>query len=250
MTNLAFTATQKAAGTTVASDFVSYDSLGNPVIVKVTMDLESENSSSSTYRWFADSANNQPLTGVNTAVGTGLITFDGNGNVVSVSNDTVTINRSQTPAGRRCNSSSTLAQLSGLSTATPSLTVSRQDGSAAGSLSSFIINSDGTISGVFTNGVTRTLGQVQLARFTNPDGLVAQGSNAYAAGVNSGLPIQGSPGSQGIGSIVGGDFGAIEHRRGHEPDQPDPRLDANLRGTLGVVSTVNTLFQDLLNLGR
>ncbi len=246
--NLAFTSVQQGAGTTVSSDFVAYDSLGNPVNVNVTMDLESENSSTSTYRWFADSPDNQPLSGVNTAVGTGQITFDGNGNVVSVSNDTVTVDRSDTPAGS-LQFKLDFSQLSGLSTTSPSLTVSRQDGSAAGSLSSFIINSDGTINGVFTNGVTRTLGQVQLARFTNPDGLVAQGQNAYSAGVNSGLPIQGSPGTQGIGSIVGG---ALE--------QSNTDVGTNLinlilastqyQGNTRVVSTVNTLFQDLLNLGR
>ncbi len=246
--NMSFTASQKAKGTTVASDFISYDSLGIPVNVRVTADLEAQNSTSTTYRWFADSSDNQPINGVGTAVGTGLITFDGNGNVVSVSNSTVTIQRSQTPSGS-LQFNLDFGQLSGLSTATATLTTSRQDGSGAGSLSSFIINADGKINGVFTNGVTRTLGQIQLARFTNPEGLVAQGSNAYAAGVNSGLPIQGNPGGQGIGSIVGG---ALE--------QSNTDVGTNLiklilastqyQGNTRVVSTVNTLFNDLLTLGR
>ncbi|HEV2969617.1 MAG TPA: flagellar hook-basal body complex protein [Pirellulales bacterium] len=246
--NLTFSETQAAKGQTAVSDFVAYDSLGIPVNVRVTADLESQNSTSTVYRWFADSPDNQPVNGVGTAVGTGLITFDGNGKVVSVSNSTVSINRSQTPS-QSLQFNLNFNQLSGLSASTATLTTSGQDGSGAGTLSSFNINGDGTISGVFTNGVTRTLGQIQLARFTNPDGLEQRGQNNFAAGVNSGLPIQGSPGTQGIGSIVSG---ALEQSN---TDVGTNLIDLILastqyQGNTRVVSTVNTLFGDLLNLGR
>ena len=230
------------------SDFVAYDSLGIPVNVRVTADLESQNSTSTVYRWFADSPDNQPINGVSTAVGTGLITFDGNGNVVSVSNSTVSIQRSQTPS-QSLQFNLNFNELSGLSANTATLTTSGQDGSGAGTLASFNINGDGTISGVFTNGVTRTLGQIQIARFINPNGLEQRGQNNYAAGVNSGLPIQGSPGTQGIGSIVSG---ALEQSN---TDVGTNLIDLILastqyQGNTRVVSTVNTLFNDLLNLGR
>jgi flagellar hook protein FlgE len=246
--NLTFGQTQAAKGQTAVSDFVAYDSLGIPVNVRVTADLESQNSTSTVYRWFADSPDNQPVNGVGTAVGTGLITFDGNGNVVSVSNSTVSINRSKTPS-QTLQFNLNFNQLSGLSASTATLTTSGQDGSGAGTLSSFNINGDGTISGVFTNGVTRTLGQIQLARFTNPDGLEQRGQNNFAAGVNSGLPIQGSPGTQGIGSLVSG---ALEQSN---TDVGTNLIDLILastqyQGNTRVVSTVNTLFGDLLNLGR
>lgn len=246
--NIGFAEFQKAKGQTAVSDFVAYDSLGIPVNVRVTADLETQNSTSTVYRWFADSPDNQPINGVGTAVGTGLITFDGNGNVVSVSNSTVSIQRSQTPS-QTLQFNLNFSQLSGLSASKATLTTSGQDGSGAGTLSSYNINGDGTISGVFTNGVTRTLGQIQLARFTNPDGLEQRGQNNYAAGVNSGLPIQGSPGSQGIGSIVSG---ALEQSN---TDVGTNLIDLILastqyQGNTRVVSTVNTLFNDLLNLGR
>jgi len=102
---------------------------------------------------------------------------------------------------------------------------------------------------VFTNGVTRTLGQIQLARFTNPNGLEQRGQNNFAAGVNSGLPIQGSPGTQGIGSVVSG---ALEQSN---TDVGTNLIDLILastqyQGNTRVVSTVNTLFGELMNLGR
>ncbi len=246
--NLGFAQTQAGKGETAVSDFVAYDSLGIPVNVRVTADLESQNSTSTVYRWFADSPDNQPINGVSTAVGTGLITFDGNGNVVSVSNSTVSIQRSQTPS-QSLQFNLNFNELSGLSANTATLTTSGQDGSGAGTLASFNINGDGTISGVFTNGVTRTLGQIQIARFINPNGLEQRGQNNYAAGVNSGLPIQGSPGTQGIGSIVSG---ALEQSN---TDVGTNLIDLILastqyQGNTRVVSTVNTLFNDLLNLGR
>jgi flagellar hook protein FlgE len=246
--NLGFAQTQAGKGQTAVSDFIAYDSLGIPVNVRVTVDLESQNSTSTVYRWFADSPDNQPVNGVGTAVGTGLITFDGNGNVVSVSNDTVAIERTKVPS-QALQFNLNFNQLSGLSASTATLTTSGQDGSGAGTLSSFNINGDGTISGVFTNGVTRTLGQIQIARFINPNGLEQRGQNNYAAGVNSGLPIQGSPGTQGIGTIVAG---ALEQSN---TDVGTNLIDLILastqyQGNTRVVSTVNTLFNDLLNLGR
>ena len=212
--NLSFGESQAAKGQTAVSDFVAYDSLGIPVNVRVTADLESQNSTSTTYRWFADSPDNQPINGVGTAVGTGLITFDGNGNVVSVSNSTVSIERSQ-DASQALQFKLNFSQLSGLSASTATLTTSGQDGSGAGTLSSFNINGDGTISGVFTNGVTRTSGADSTRPLHNPNGLEQRGQNNFAAGVNSGLPIQGSPGSQGIGIDRLRRTRTIEHRRRH-----------------------------------
>ena len=71
-------------------------------------------------------------------------------------------------------------------------------------LNSFSISDSGLISGVFSNGISQNLGQIQLARFTNPTGLEQVGQNMYATGVNSGLPIMGHPGDQGTGTIVSG----------------------------------------------
>ncbi len=77
------------------------------------------------------------------------------------------------------------------------------DGTAA-VLTSFQVDNDGTIQGSFTDGVTRTLGQIRVARFANPGGLENVGGNRYAAGVNSGLPVESSPGDGGAASIASG----------------------------------------------
>jgi len=50
-----------------------------------------------------------------------------------------------------------------------------QNGYGSGTLSDFNITSDGTIEGSFTNNQTLALGQIVLANFANPQGLLAIG---------------------------------------------------------------------------
>ena len=65
-----------------------YDSLGIACQFNLTAVLESSNSTATTYRWFADSPDNQLASGApNIAVGTGLIKFDGNGNFIGATQD-------------------------------------------------------------------------------------------------------------------------------------------------------------------
>jgi flagellar hook protein FlgE len=139
--------------------------------------------------------------------------------------------------------------VSGLATPTSSLSAARQDGSPAGTLSSFIIGEDGVIRGVFTSGVTRELGQIRLAKFANPGGLVQRGENLYAQGVNSGLPIEGDPGSQGLGSVVAG---AVELSN---TDIGKNLIELVLattqyRGNARVITAAQQMLDELLNLRR
>ncbi len=80
----------------------------------------------------------------------------------------------------------------------------QQDGFEAGVLRDFSVGNDGIITGVFTNGLSRTLGQVVLANFANPNGLDAEGGNYFRRGVNSGIPQVGLPGTFGRGTVQSG----------------------------------------------
>ena len=202
--NLPWTTIQNAVGESAVTDFLVYDSLGIPIQVRLTMVLEARDSIKTVYRWFADSPDNDPLTGSEISVGTGLIYFDGEGNFISATNDKISIERRHVAARSPLEFSLDFSKISGLAAARSTLMVSRQDGSAPGVLTSFIVGEDGLIRGVFSNGVTRDLGQIILARFANPAGLVQRGQNLFAEGVNSGLPVIGNPGEQGIGTLVAG----------------------------------------------
>ena len=247
--NMPWGSIQTAVGQSAVADFIAYDSLGIPVRCRITAVLEDRINGQTTYRWFADSADNDPLTGAQIAVGTGLIRFDGNGNLIGVTNDTVSIERRHVASATPLEFKLDFSALSGLAADKATLAVSRQDGSAPGVLTSFIVGEDGLIRGVFSNGVTRDLGQIRLVRFANPNGLEQRGQNLFAAGVNSGLPVEGNPGEQGIGQIIAG---ALE--------LSNTDIGANLidlilastmyRGNARVITTAQQMLDELLALRR
>ncbi len=247
--NLAFGTVQEAEGTSAASDLIVYDTLGVPINVRVTAALERTSDEETVYRWYADSASNQLMGSNNISVGTGLITFDGNGNFVSATNSTVNINRQGVPSVSPLQFNLDFSGVSGLATSDASLAATRQDGSAPGVLNSFIVGEDGVVRGVFSNGITRDLGQIQLARFANPVGLEARGSNLYAQGINTGLPVQGAPGENGIGSVIGG---AVElSNTDIGKDLVDLVLaSTQYRGNSRVITASQQLIDELLNLRR
>lgn len=247
--NMSFGTIQEARGQSAVADFVVYDSLGFPLDVRLTTVLESRDGTSTTYRWFADSADNDPALGEGISVGTGLVSFDGEGNLISATNSTVSIDRRNVPSQSPLEFNLDFSQISGLAANKATLAASRQDGSSAGKLTSFIVGEDGVIRGVFSNGVTRDLGQVRLARFANPAGLEQVGNNMFGQGVNSGLPIEGSPGGDGIGKLVAG---ALELSN---TDIGRNLIDLVLattqyRGNSRVIATAQQLLDELLNLRR
>jgi len=79
-----------------------------------------------------------------------------------------------------------------------------QDGSSSGSLASFSIGSDGTITGSFSNGKTQALGQIALASFSNNNGLQLNGDTDFTPTLASGQAVVGVPGSGQLGSLSGG----------------------------------------------
>ena len=247
--NLAFGTVQDAVGTSAASDFIAYDTLGMPINVRITTTLERRSDEETVYRWYADSTNNQPLSGSGISVGTGLITFDGNGNFVSTTNDTVSVNRHGVPSVTPLQFDLDFTAVSGLATKTATLAATRQDGSAPGVLNSFVVGEDGGIRGVFSNGITRNLGQVRLARFANPVGLEARGQNLYAQGINTGLPVEGAPGENGIGTVIGGALELSNTDIGR--DLVDLVLaSTQYRGNSRVITASQQLLDELLNLRR
>jgi flagellar hook protein FlgE len=85
-----------------------------------------------------------------------------------------------------------------------STTSANQDGSSSGSLESFAIGSDGTITGSFSNGETQALGQIALASFANNNGLQLNGSTDFTPTLASGPAVVGVPGSGELGTLSGG----------------------------------------------
>ena len=79
-----------------------------------------------------------------------------------------------------------------------------QDGYKLGYLDNFHISQTGVITGVYSNGSTRTIGQIAMASFTNQGGLEKKGDNTYVESTNSGMANIGESGTAGKGAMIAG----------------------------------------------
>jgi flagellar hook protein FlgE len=250
-----FTETQVANGQGSSSDFVVYDSLGTPINVRITTVVESKADTQTTYRWFATSGDNEPSTGVDTAIGTGTIIFNENGGIQSNPLAPIDILRNLSASESPLTIELDFSGVSGVDgrdgTNQPitNMTMTRQDGFPPGTLSSFSITESGLINGTFSNGAVRPLGQIRMARFANNGGLLQVGENMFAQGVNSGEAVMGDPGESGIGTLTAG---ALELSNTDIGQNLIELILASTqyRGGARVITTAQELLDELLSLRR
>jgi flagellar hook protein FlgE len=170
-----------------------FDSQGTTHILKVTYTQTDTN----TWTWSAvtditttDTTTNPPTsTTIPTSVGNGEITFNSDGSYKSSTNQSITF-----PTSNGSTSSIEInfnfgesGSLLGLTQVDSSMTLTTsQDGYASGDLSSISIDQYGQIIGSYSNGQSKTLGQIALATFRNNNGLVKEGDSLYSSTINSG----------------------------------------------------------------
>jgi len=245
---IAFTKNQSADGESALTDYVVFDSLGQQVKVKMTAVLESRDSVSSSFRWFMESFDDSDQ---DIAMANGLLVFDSKGTVTSGGTATFSIDRGNTAAVSPMQLTADLSTVSGISSAASGSTLSlaSQDGSDPGTLTGFVIDETGVINGVFDNGIIRTLGQITLSRFSNPQGLLESGSGTYREGVSSGSPFITTPGNFGAGSIRTGSIELSNTDIGRNLVELIV-ASTNYRGNARVISSIQQLVDELLVLGR
>jgi len=137
----------------------------------------------------------------------------------------------------------TLTQLASPST----VANSTQDGYPSGTLVSFTVDHDGVVQGTFSNGQSRAIGEIALASFANPDGLLANGANSFQATVGSGTANIGAANKGGRGALIGG---ALELSN-VDIAQEFARLILAQRGyeaNARAVTTFDQVTQDTINL--
>lgn len=242
--------TAAADGESVRTTFVVYDSLGTPVEAELALVLESKASTGTTWRYFFESPDDsdslQTLT-------TGQIRFDTDGQLADAEPISVNIDRAGTGAASPLTFDVAFAGLQDSVTALTStkseIAATYRDGSTLGTLTAFAVGEDGVITGTFSNGLTRTLGQVALAVFSNPEGLVDVGANLFRTGPNSGLPGVTTPTSLGAGSLVGG---ALEQSNVDLSEEFTKMILAStgFSANSRVIRTTDELMQQLLVIGR
>lgn len=196
-----FTETQAATGEGIFTSYTVFDSLGAPVQVNLTFALDSTPASGPVWRFYAEGPG---ANGTLQPLGSGTVTFDNNGNFVSADGNQLSLDRSGVGAASPLGFTMDFSGVYGLSTRSSSLIAADQDGYPPGTLNGFTIDNDGTINGTFSNGLTRTLGQLALATFPNATGLIAEADNLYLAGPNSGTPTVTSAGQFNAGTLLPG----------------------------------------------
>jgi flagellar hook protein FlgE len=83
-----------------------------------------------------------------------------------------------------------------------------QDGYGTGVLQNVTVDGNGFVTGAYNNGQSQILGQVALARFNDPTGLIGSGGNNFVESNESGPPIIGSPRTGSRGGVVSGSLEA------------------------------------------
>ncbi len=180
------------------------------------------------------------------------INFNSNGSFASVtgtSSLTITYPDSSTQAVTLDfgvpNSFNGLSQFGG----TASAAATSQNGYEAGFFSSSTVNSDGKVVALFTNGVTQNVGQIQMATFSNPTGLIKKGNNLFGITVSSGDPILKTAGTGKVGEIANSSL------EGSNVDiaQEFTNLITNQRAfqaNARTITTTDEVLQELVNIVR
>ncbi|MGY0153046.1 flagellar hook protein FlgE [Edwardsiella tarda] len=127
------------------------------------------------------------------------------------------------------------------------VTSKTQDGYKAGELTGYQINDDGTITGSYTNQQKQLLGQIVMANFAAPEGLVSEGNNVWSESAKSGQPIVGTSGTSGLGNLTSG---AVEASNVDLSKQLVDMIVAqrNYQSNAQTIKTQDQILQTLVNL--
>jgi flagellar hook protein FlgE len=253
----AFDPTSPKTTSNFSNNVTAYDSLGNAHEITMYYHKNAANS----WDWHAMVDGGEltgGVAGTPTEVANGALTFTTDGAL-----DTETTNASSwdfvnaTPAQQIAfdfGNSITTDAGTGLGGTTqfssPSTTVGlTQNGYAAGSVAGISIGSDGVITGVFSNGQQRALGQVVTADFTNVNGLDRTGQGMWIATQASGEALIGAADTGGRGPVVAGTLEQANVDLGTE----FVNLIAYQRGfqaNAKVIQTSDDMYGELVNIKR
>ncbi|MEW5874062.1 MAG: flagellar hook-basal body complex protein [Candidatus Zixiibacteriota bacterium] len=241
------TATILTKDTQHATSITTYDTQGGKHTIVFTFTKQAV---PNTWRWKANPAGNEiPVSGDE-----GDLIFNADGSLQRFSFDDASNALSIDPN----NGASVMAMklfpgtggdfdgLTGFSSSFSAI-AKNQDGYGLGMLDKISIDERGVITGIFTNGVSRTLAQIILADFNNAGGLLKAGDTLFAASANSGDAVRGVAGSTVNASISSG---ALE---GSNVDLAEEFTNVivsqrGFQANARVISTSDQMLNELVNL--
>lgn len=198
-----FATTSAAIGGGVTTSFQVFDSLGNPVDVRLRAVMESKSDTGTVWRFYAESVNDSDLSPL---LGTGTLTFDAEGQFVSSTGTNLSIDRAGVGSVTPLSFTMDLSALTGLASTngTSDLIMNSQNGAPAGILTGYSIDQEGIITVTYSNQLTEVLGQISLATFANNEGLIALSQNQFTFGPDSGDANLIPPRTGSAGSVIAG----------------------------------------------
>lgn len=127
------------------------------------------------------------------------------------------------------------------------VTAVNQDGFTTGELAGLEIDSEGMLVARYTNGQTKTQGQLVLATFANQQGLTSLGKSSWAQSQASGEPVIGAPASGTLGSVQSG---ALEQSNVDLSEQLISMIVAqrNYQANAKTIQTEDAVTQTIINL--
>jgi flagellar hook protein FlgE len=175
----------------------------------------------------------------------GALTAPASGSLASFSPNTVNAGTFPSWPGPVTIDLSGISQFGG----TSDVTAPTQNGYELGALQSFQLGNDGTITGVYSNGLRQPLGKLALASFNNPSGLEKAGSSSFRVGDNSGLAMVGQAGVGGRGVL---NSGALEMSNVDLAEEFTGLIVAQrgFQANSRVITASDEILQDLVNLKR
>jgi len=130
-----------------------------------------------------------------------------------------------------------------------STTFASQDGYAPGLLQSVSVDTNGVLSGTFSNGQNQQLFVVGLANFTNQWGLRREGNNLFSATLDSGQALTNRPNTGGLGTISSD---TLEQSNVDMATQLVDMITTQraFEGDSKVITTADTMISELIQLKR
>ncbi len=249
----AMTQTQAARNASVfGEDTTVYDSLGFSHVVHLDL-TRSLGVNQFTWKATVDDGSTPILSG-----GSGKVTFNSDGSIngffYDAAGDTIPTNLSISPTtGAKTPLNISLAAgtagtFTGMTLSSgPATLETTGDGFSKGTAVSFSIDQTGTVTSVFSNGVTHPIGKVALAQFVNPTGLVQNGDNLYQSSVNSGKPLVGMAGGAVQSTVYSGEL----EQSNVDLSREFTNMILAQRGfqaSAKVITTSDAILNDLINL--
>ncbi|QDU64213.1 Flagellar hook protein FlgE [Planctomycetes bacterium Pan216] len=235
---------QTANGESAGLQFEVFDNVGDALPVTASIYLDEVNNTGSVFQMIFSSSANEVADGIDRTVGMATLAFDTNGNLTDVVGNEITITRGGVPQTITID----VDGIQALAVATSQIVLANQDGFPPGTLEDFAIEEDGVLSGLFSNGQVRPLGQIVLAQIDNPSGLLVEPDSLYSLGPNSNVVAIGAP-----NDVTGGLLaGALE---GSNVDVTMSLVDLIVASTAFVantrtVATSQDIFDALIALPR